>query len=207
MVRKDGKKPNTIKGELRKGHHRFIKEYLKDFNGTRAYRDAKIRKGVVKKRTAVARASQLLRDYKIRTEIDKKITEMFCNLDIESESVLAQQAILAFIDSRSLFNDDGSLKHIKDMNIAEQSVIESLEIEELFNDEGEPIGRVKKVKFYSRQKALDNLMKYKKLMGDGGTNINLMGDKIKLTIASEKLEKRLGADKVIELAERLEAAE
>ena len=218
MVRKDKKKMKAGRknngNALTTKEKKFIREYLKDFNGTRAYMNSyKTRDNPGKRSSAGVKSCHLLKDLRIMSEIDKNITAMFSNLDIQNESILAQQAIIAFIDSRSFFNEDETFKKIKHLNIAQQSAIESIEVEELYTDKKvkgkkrKKIGRIKKVRFYSRQKALDNLMKYKKLIGDGGNSIHL-GNKneIKLTIAANKLEEKLGADGVIKLRKNLEEA-
>jgi len=210
MIRKDGKRKLRKKEGLTKKEHKFVREYLKDFNGTRAYLASfPMYESSCKHNSAGASACNLLKKHSIMVEVDNNITTMMSNLELTNEAILGQQAILAFMDTRSLFNEDGTFKEIKELNIAQQAVIESIEIDELFSGSGEQrvqIGNRKKVRFYSKQKAIDNLMKYKKLIGDGGTNINLNNkQEISLTIASERLKEKLGADGITELADKLQA--
>jgi phage terminase small subunit len=206
MVRKDGKRKLRKKEGLTKKEKKFVREYLKDFNGTRAYLATYPMGESCKINSAGASACAMLQKHNVMVEIDNNVNSMMSNLELTNEAILGQQIILAFMDTRSLFNEDGSFKEIRELNIAQQAVIESIEIDELFSGSGDDriqIGKRKKVKFYSKQKAIDNLMKYKKLIGDN--NITLNKNEINLTIASERLKEKLGADGIVELAEKLQA--
>ncbi len=201
----------TLRVTLTKREQQFVKEYLTDFNGTRAYMQTFNKDIPCKRSTAEVMSCKLLKQYHIMTEVDNRITEMFRKIDIESDAILAQQAILAFIDSRTFFNEDQTFKKIDELNIAQQAAIQEIQVEELFEGQGakrKHIGKLRKVKFYSRQKALDNLMKYKKLMGDGGNNYHF-GDKqeVSLTIAADQLEAKLGVNKLIKLRNDLKESE
>ncbi|MCP4475410.1 MAG: terminase small subunit [Gammaproteobacteria bacterium] len=179
-------------------------EYLKNgFNGTHAYSEIYKNNNPL---TCAVEGSKLLRKPNVMAYIDKRITEMLLKLSITSEVVLAEQAKLAFVDIRSMFQDDVFVG-INSLNIAQQSCIESIEYEELFNGVGESkvhVGRKAKIKFYSRQKAIDNLMKYKGLIKDNTSNTVVLDNrKIEVNVASENLKEKLGASTIIELNRKL----
>lgn len=64
----------------------FCDEYLKDLNGTRAYKVAY--KNVTKDETAAANASRLLRNAKVKKYIDKKLDEMSSARIADAKEVL-----------------------------------------------------------------------------------------------------------------------
>lgn len=201
----NSKDPKELRAKRKK---LFREEYLSNgMNATEAYKKVYN----VKDETAATNGWKLLRETKVRQKLDKRITDMMMKLEITSEAVLAQQAIIAFIDQRSLFDENGEFIGMQNLNIMQQVVVESVTVEDVWagrGEEREVIGTKTKVKLYSRQKAIDNLMKYKGLIGVGDTNIHF-GDKkeINLYTESKKLEEKLGADAVVELRKRIVAAE
>jgi phage terminase small subunit len=182
----------------------FVEEYLRDFNATRAYLASF--GNHVTRNSARSLASNLLTNVDVMGKIDEKITERLLKLNITNEAILAEQAKIAFIDTRK-FYEDGVFVGLDKLNVAQQACIESIETEEMFEGGRENrtwIGNKMKVKFYSRQKAIDNLMKYRKLINDTHvTNVQLNNNTVELTVASEELKEKLGVDTIIKLNKRL----
>jgi hypothetical protein len=186
----------------------FREEYLSNgFNATRAYMKVFKEKD---NRSAAVEAHKLLKKPNMMERIDKRINEMLYKLDIKNEAILAEQAKLAFIDARTFFDEDGVFVGIHNLNVAQQSCIESVEYEEVYTGKGESkinTGRKVKVKLYSRQKAIDSLMKYKGLIKqpeNRNTFINFDSSN-KTIIAAKELKETLGVDGTIELNKLLEA--
>jgi phage terminase small subunit len=144
---------------------RFVAEYLA--NGLNATKAA-ISAGYSAK-NADTEGSRLLVNVKVAAEISKKSQKVLDKLDFSVERTMREVARLAFFDPAKLFEDDGSLKPIKDIDEDTRSVIAGLEVTELFEGDGEQkhaYGLLKKVKISDRRGALDMLMRYHALYQD-----------------------------------------
>ena len=123
----------------------FVQEYLIDKNATQAA----IRAGYSAK-TAEIIGFENLRKPKIKEKIDYELATEAERLGITRQGVLDEMARCAFFDVRKLFNADGSLKDILDLDPDTAAAIAGLEIESLFAGKGEDriqIGTTNKVKF------------------------------------------------------------
>ena len=123
----------------------FVQEYLIDKNATQAA----IRAGYSAK-TAEIIGFENLRKPKIKEKIDYELATEAERLGITRQRVLDEMARCAFFDVRKLFNADGSLKDILDLDPDTAAAIAGLEIESLFAGKGEDriqIGTTNKVKF------------------------------------------------------------
>ena len=69
----------------------FVRQYCVDRSG----KQAAIRSGY-SPRTAEVQGSRLLRNAKVRAEVDKHIAEQFAALDISAERILRELSLLAF---------------------------------------------------------------------------------------------------------------
>jgi phage terminase small subunit len=140
----------------------FAREYLLDFNATRAA----IAAGLAPKSAAVE-ASKLLRKPKIQALITKLIEKKFEKLDISAERILQELARLGFIDPANLFDEAGSLKPIHQMDEDTRRAIAGLDHDELFEYFGKGqrknVGTTTKVKLADKIRALELLGKYLKL--------------------------------------------
>jgi hypothetical protein len=83
----------------------FVREYLRDLNGTRAA----IAAGYSSK-TAYVAASRMLRKVKVQVLLKQLMEERQQRLDISADRVLQSSRYL--LRPRKLFNHDGSLKNI-----------------------------------------------------------------------------------------------
>ena len=132
-------------------HERFCQEYVVDLNGTQAY----IRAGY-SERGAEASASKLLANPKVKARIAELQAKVASKLEITAERVLMETARIAYSDPRKLFNEDGSLKHIKDLDDDTAAAISGIEYD----------GTVRKIRRYDKNAALANLGKHLKLFRD-----------------------------------------
>ena len=138
-------------------HALFVREYLSDLNATRAA----IAAGYSQK-TASAAASRLLRNVKIRAEIDKQTAERSERLEISADRVLQELARLAFLDPRRFFNADGIAKPITALDDTARALA-GMDVEELFagrGDDRRQIGVVRKYKLADKKAALELLCKH-----------------------------------------------
>jgi len=211
MVRKDGKKKKVDKrkgknGKLTIKEELFKNEYLLNgFNATRAYMKAYLLEEEDYNSCGVA-AYAMIRNPKIRKEIDAQLTKTFTKMEVSNELLIASYVNQAFYDERSFFDEDGEFIGMQNLNIVQQMCIESIDTNDRYDKDGNHIGTTTKVKFYSRKQAMDSLAKYKGLITDNNNNtfvFNQDNRKVELTIASDKLKERLGVDRIIELNKQL----
>ncbi|RLB94822.1 MAG: terminase small subunit [Deltaproteobacteria bacterium] len=133
---------------------RFVEEYLIDLNATQAY----IRAGYAAKGAAVS-ACKLLTILKIQTYIQKKRADMSEKLEISAERVLQEHAKIAFYNIIDLFNDDGTMKPINEIKRSLGAAMHGIEVVDISSDENVNT-LIKKIRFQSKDKALDALSKH-----------------------------------------------
>ena len=126
----------------------FVKEYLKDLNGTQAY----IRAGykVKDENSAAVMANRLLRNVKIQKKIQAAMKEREKRTEITQDRVLNEIANLAFTDRTGIVNLNNNRVIIKNFD-------------ELSSEQKACISGVKETKhgievtFYNKEKALEML--------------------------------------------------
>ena len=141
---------------------KFAREYIVDLNG----KQAAIRAGYSEK-TAESQASRLLRNSKVRGRV-AELTQAKCKkLDISAEWVLGELRKLAGYDAGSVFEDNGSLKPIKEWDAPVRAALVGLDHEKLFEHFGagqaKHVGTTRKIKLADKLRALELLGKYLKL--------------------------------------------
>ena len=146
--KKNGGGALSVKEEL------FVKEYLKDFNATRAY--MKVYSNVQSCGSASVQSCKLIRNNRIKFEIDKQIRERMKRLDIRNDSIVAQLRDIVFMDVRELIDNSGNFKNIKDLNVAQQAMIKVKEVRDKRYKNGFKI----EIELCDRLKAKEMLMKY-----------------------------------------------
>lgn len=142
----------------------FVSEYLIDKHGT----NAAIRAGYSAD-SAEVQASRLLRNDKIRAAIDAQFALQEKRTLITADRILAELMRVGLADIGEAFNDDGSLKRVRDMPEELRRAISSVEVDELWEGYGEDrqqIGVTKKIKFWEKTKALQLLGNHLKLFVD-----------------------------------------
>lgn len=143
---------------------RFVAEYLKDQNGTQAA----IRAGY-SKRTANEQAARLLTKVSVKKKIESALRKAEAAAGVTIADTLRKISRLADSDIRELFNDDGSLKNVKDWPDEIALSVSSVEVDELFEGTGrdrEQVGETKKVKLWDKVKALEMLGRHLKMFTD-----------------------------------------
>jgi phage terminase small subunit len=87
-------------------------------------------------------------------------------LEVTADLVVQEIAKMAFFDPRKLFNSDGSLKLISEVDDHSAASIAGLEVCELFDGTGDQkhaYGLLKKVKLTDKGRSLEMLGRYFKL--------------------------------------------
>jgi hypothetical protein len=138
---------------------RFIAEYLVDQNGSAAMRRISPH---LKEASARSQAQRYMADPKIRAEIERLLKETLERSIASREHVLREMSRIGLSNPRLLFNEDGSMKDIKDMPEEIQTAIKTIETTPIPGT-----GRFSvKVTFWDKNTALANLGKFHKILTD-----------------------------------------
>lgn len=139
----------------------FCRQYIIDFNATRAAKDAKyslktaartgsenLQKPLIQKE--IARLQEILRE---RAKDDPNIMTL--------EEALEGFSRIARFDIRKLYNEDGSLKKVTDLDPDTAYAISAVDVQESFDamDEHVWTSFVKKIKASDKLKALDAIVR------------------------------------------------
>lgn len=136
---------------------RFCEEYVVDFNGSQAA----VRAGY-SARSSKEHAAYLLTKHNIQAYIKELQRVTSKKLEITRERVAMEYARIAFSDIRTLFDENGRLKSVKDIDEDTAAALSSVQIDELWGSDGErkaQTGETKKVKLWDKKGALDSLCK------------------------------------------------
>lgn len=148
-------KPLTEKQEL------FCQRYLIDFNATKAAKDAGY-----SEETAYAIGWENLRKPEIQERIQQIRAEMGKSFNITRERIAQEYARLAFFDIKKVYNEDGELLPITDLDDDTAAAIAGIEVANDWDkdESGKSVivGQLRKIKISDKRAALDSLAK---LMG------------------------------------------
>ena len=142
----------------------FVREYLVDLNATQAA----IRAGYAV-RSAGQQAEVLLKNHEIAAAVQHEMNRRAERTGITAEVVLQELLRLARADISEAFNEDGTLKPIKQIPEDVRRAISAVEVDELFEGRGNDrahVGYTRKVKFWDKRGALELLGKHLKLFTD-----------------------------------------
>lgn len=174
--------PHNYKDNLNQGTKRnnslpkdmmFAKEYIIDFNATRAAKAAGY-----SERSAHVIGCKLLKKDKVREYIQEEMDKRCGRLEVTADRVLLELARISFLDPRTMFDDNGDLLPIAEMDDDAAAAISGLEIKENWSGRGDNAVAylTKKMKLVDKKGSLDLLGKHLKLWtekhehaGPGGT--------------------------------------
>lgn len=148
-------KPLTPKQE------RFVQEFLVDLNATAAYKRAGYK--VKNDNAAAASASQLLRNPKVQEAIEKGRHAASKRTEITLDRWLAELAAIAFSDPRRLYQEDGSLRPIGELEDEVAATVARVEAFEELEGRGDNralVGFTKKVRLWDKLSALEKIGKH-----------------------------------------------
>lgn len=148
----------------------FVKEYLIDLNGTQAA----TRAGFSAK-TANEQAVRLLANVSVRSAIEQAQTQRTEKVELTQERVLLELKRLALFDIRKIFNADGTLKRVVDLDDDTAAAIMSVEMVEIGTDGQLAIS--KKFKASDKKGALELTMRH----------MGMLNDKLELTMPTVRI--------------------
>jgi len=135
---------------------RFVAEYLVDLNAAQAA----IRAGYSPK-TAESYGPQALRNPQVASAVAAGKARQLDQADLSAARVLEELRRLAFADPRALFDANGNLKPIQDLDAATASTIASFEVIKKNAAAGDGVvDTVHKIRTVDKTKALDSLAKH-----------------------------------------------
>lgn len=156
-VKKVAKKPVAVKVEkevkLTDRQERFCIEYLIDLNASQSA----IRAGYSEK-TAGSIGSENLKKPEIQKRIQELKAQRSESTGITAERVLIEAARLAFFDIRKLYNENGGLKSVTELDDDTAAAISSLEI--VTTGDKDDVLYVNKYKLSDKNVALERLFKH-----------------------------------------------
>jgi phage terminase small subunit len=135
----------------------FVFEYLRDRNATQAA----IRAGYSPK-TAGSQGHDLLKLPEIRVAVDRSLERLTEKTELSLERVVHQLHRILLADPADAFTEAGALKPIHEIPEDLRRAISGLDSEELWekvDDQAEQIGTVKKLKFWSKTDASQQLLR------------------------------------------------
>jgi phage terminase small subunit len=140
----------------------FCLEYVIDFNGTKAAERAGYSKD-----TAQEQASRLLSNVIISAEVSRLMDDKISRAKATADTVLANIYKISEVDVGDAFDKNGALLAIRQIPKDLRKIISSIETFEEFAEVGGKkvlIGYTRKVKLWSKDKALELLAKHHKLI-------------------------------------------
>ena len=143
--------------DLKIMQEKFVAEYLISGNATRAA----IAAGYSAK-SAAALGHQLLKKPHVKAALAEKTARMLEKLDLSAERWLKEVVRIAFFDPGNLFNADGSLKNLQDLDVDTRAVITVFDVREKWWDSGGQVitfRRVRKIRWSNKLKALRLLVR------------------------------------------------
>lgn len=138
---------------------RFVLEYIKDFNATRAYLRVKPH---VKETTAATEAGKLLGKPEIQAALQAASARLVEKMELTSERTLREIARLAYFDPRRLLDSQGRPKPLHELDDDTAAAIAGLEVQQIELGSGEYAlpAVVKKYKLADKKGALDMAAKH-----------------------------------------------
>lgn len=137
---------------------RFCEEYLIDLNATQAA----IRAGYSKD-SAMEQGYQLLQKTSVSEFIQERQKQLQNKLHISQERVLQEYAKIAFADPRKFFDNAGNPMRIEDLDDDTAGALAGFEVvvdKTEKDDETFEESATKKIKFWDKRKALEDLAKH-----------------------------------------------
>jgi len=144
-------------GRLTYKQRRFCAEYLRDQNGCAAA----IRAGYSVKGATVA-ATRLLANDNIRENIEGRVQRVEKTAEVELDVVLVELKRILLADPSVALNPAGGMLPMRDWPLDLRRAVSGMDVEELWAGRGEDrvqTGEIKKVKFWSKTHAAEQLLR------------------------------------------------
>lgn len=148
---------------LSTAERQFVAEYLVDFNATGAL----IRLGW-QPGHANSHAYRWMRRPHVRAAIEKGMRRLDAYVTISAARVLEEVSCVALADPRRLFNDDGTLKAVHELDADTARAVSSIKVTSKPGKDGEPPTYITEVKFWDKNRATEQLLKSLGKLSEGG---------------------------------------
>lgn len=151
------------KKKLTDKQDQFCREYIIDFNATQAYKRVHPNCSLT---TCASNGYKLLRITQIQQRIAELVKERHVRTNLTADQAMIECVRIATVDVGQAFNKDGTLKGIHDIPEDVRRAIAGFEVIEQYGpvdpETGlkEFFGFLKKVKFWSKDKQIENLFKH-----------------------------------------------
>jgi phage terminase small subunit len=168
------KPTNAVKlKKLTPKEQRFVEEYPIDFSASAAMRRA----GYQSKKDGVLRttAYRMLTKPSVQVALQERIQKLTENADDLTRRAIEETLRLSFSDIRKLFDKDGKLLPIQQIDDDTAHCISSIKVTERYEGRGESrefVGYEHEYKLWDKHPALDKLYRYLALYKDLGTKEN-----------------------------------
>lgn len=164
--------------ELNIKQEEFCRKYVEmGGNGTQAYKEVY----ECEEETAKANASRLLTNANIKAYIDELLEDARNRNKITVDKIVNEYAKLAFFNPANVFNSNGTIKDIQQLEENVTASIKSIKIKEEYRyEDGEqvPDGYTKEITFADKKTALDSLGKFLGMFVDR-SKVEVSGDEDK----------------------------
>ena len=164
----------------------FVKYYIECGNSGEAY----VRAGYKRDKPAI-RSWELLKKPKIQAYLQAEASKTMKRQDITVDRVIQEIAKIAFMDPRRLFNEDGDIKPIHELDESTAAAIASVDVMRIF---GEQEGKLKKVRLHDKLAALTQLGRTLGIFQDNVKIAAEMDDRELLKIAENVTKRANGTD-------------
>ncbi|MGO9770926.1 MAG: terminase small subunit [Roseiarcus sp.] len=169
----------TTPEKLTPKQKRFIEEFLLDLNGTAAYKRAGYN---AKGHGAEVNAAKLLSNTEVASAISAAQAKRSRRTEVTADRVIQELAAIAFADPRKLFNADGSMNALHEVDDNTRGAL-VVEVNQGMDSEGNPTF-TRKTKFACKLVALDRLARHLGLLNDKITVKGDAQDPIRILIQS-----------------------
>jgi len=141
---------------------RFVVEYLKDFNATRAAKAAGYAEG-----SAHVAGARLLKDDKIKALIANEEEKLLAKSRLTTEQIIGMMEDIALEDIRGGFDEDGKLLPMSEWSDEFARTVESIETETEYDADGNEVQSVVvKLKRTPSKVGIDMLARHHSLYND-----------------------------------------
>lgn len=167
---KTPKAGKIVKKEMTEKEKRFVQNYVISWNGSEAVRQAGFKVSGVRQYAM----SLLAKPYiaKAVLEAKEKYTK---KMELTAERIYHEYACIAYFDIANLYDENGNIKRIIDMDKDTRAAISSCDVIDI-SEEGRPSQTmIKKLKTIDKKGALDSAAKILNLFAaDNKRNINVI---------------------------------
>lgn len=153
----DRKAPEDFTGPLDERQRAFCAQYIIDFNATRSAKDSGY-----SARSARSIGAQLLQRLNIQQEIQNLMNRRAAVVDLKQEDVVRELMLIGFndINNFDIDPDTGQVTAAEGAPDGVTRTISAIEFNQSYDREGNHLGTKTKVKFWSKDRALENLGKH-----------------------------------------------